>query len=127
MNTQLAITRIAQSPKARLLAPRQKALVLWLNSAFGILAFFSRRVTTEGAFVPMKKPAWESMPVLNVRGLSAAQTTALADAYDNVAPKALAPLAQLDADSVRYEIDDAICTALRLLTREPELTGRRIG
>lgn len=120
----------------RLDAPMQKALVLWLNSSFSVLAFFSRRVTTEGAFVQMKKPAWESMPVLDVRSLSAAETAALSDAYDNVASKALAPLAQLDADPVRREIDDTICAALRLpslapvralLAREPGLTGRRIG
>ncbi len=119
----------------RLDAPMQKALVLWLNSSFGVLAFFSRRVTTEGAFVQMKKPGWESMPVLDVRSLSAAQTTALADAYDNVASKTLAPLAQLDADPVRREIDETICAALHLpslapvralLAREPGLTGRRI-
>lgn len=76
------------------------------------------------------------MPVLGVRSLSAAQTTALADVYDNVASKALAPLAQLDADSVRREIDDAVCTELALpslapvralLAREPGLTGRRIA
>lgn len=76
------------------------------------------------------------MPVLDVRSLSAAQTTALADAYDNVASKALAPLAQLDAGPGRREIDDAVCTALALpslapiralLDREPGLTGRRIA
>ena len=120
----------------RLDGSMQKALVLWLNSSFGALAFFSRRVTTEGAFVQMKKPAWESMPVLDVRSLSAAQTTTLADAYDNIAPKALAPLARLDADPVRREIDDVICATLRLpslapvralLAREPGLTGRRFA
>ena len=116
--------------------PMQKSLVLWLNSSLGALSFFSRRVTTQGAFVKMKQPAWASMPVLDVQRLSAAQTTALSDAYDNVASKALAPLAQLDADPVRREIDDTICAAIglpslapvrALLAREPGLTGRRIG
>lgn len=84
----------------------------------------------------MKKPAWESMPVLEVRGLSAAQATALADAYDDGGSKALALLAQLDVDPVRHEIDAAVCAALALpllapvralLAREPGLTGRRIA
>lgn len=35
----------------RLDVPMQKALVLWPNISFGAFAFFSRRVTTEGAFV----------------------------------------------------------------------------
>lgn len=76
------------------------------------------------------------MPVLEVRGLSAAQATALADAYDDGGSKALALLAQLDVDPVRHEIDAAVCTALALpllapvralLAREPGLTGRRIA
>ena len=106
------------------------------NRSFRVHAFFSRRVTTEGAFIQMKKPAWEAMPVLDARRLSAAQTMALADTDDDVASKSLAPLAQLNADPVRHEIDDTVCAALRLpslapvralLAREPGLTGRRIG
>ena len=116
--------------------PMQKALVLWLNSSLCVLAFFSRRVTTEGAFVQMKQPAWESMLVLDVRNLTKEQLTALANAYDEVASKSLAPLAQLDADPVRISIDEALCAVLglpslapvrALLAREPGLTGRKIG
>ncbi len=117
-------------------APMQKTLVLWLNSSFCVLSFFSRRVTTEGAFVQMKQPAWESMPVLDVRSLTQEQLTTLANAYDAVASKSLAPLAQLDDDPVRISIDEALCTVLglpslapvrALLAREPGLTGRKIG
>ena len=116
-------------------APMHKALVLWLNSSLSVLSFFSRRVTTEGAWMQMKQPAWESMLVLDVRRLRPAQLTALASAYDTVASQALAPLAQLDADPVRIGIDEALCTALglpslvpvrALLAREPGLTGRKI-
>ena len=83
----------------------------------------------------MKQPAWESMPVLDVRSLTQEQLTALANAYDEVASKSLAPLAQLDADPVRIGIDEALCSVLglpslapvrALLAREPGLTGRRI-
>lgn len=116
--------------------PMQKALLLWLNSSFGILTFFSHRVTTEGAFVQMKKPAWESMSVLDVRSLTKGQLTTLSTAYDEIASKSLAPLAQLDGDPVRISIDDALCTVLELpslapvrtlLAREPGLTGQKIG
>ena len=84
----------------------------------------------------MKQPAWESMPVLDVRSLTQEHLTTLANAYDEVASKSLAPLAQLDADPVRISIDDALCTVLdlpslapvrALLAREPGLTGRKIG
>ena len=116
--------------------PMQKALVLWLNSSLCVLAFFSRRVTTEGAFVQMKQPAWGSMPVLDVQGLKQEQLTTLAHTYDEIASRSLSPLAQLDADPVRISIDDTLCTVLELpslapvralLAREPGLTGRKIG
>jgi len=114
----------------------QKALCLWLNSTFCVLSFFSRRVTTEGAFVQMKQPAWSSMSVLNVRDLTDWQLTALASAYDKLADQTLAPVSQLNSDPVRREIDDALCTVLglpsiapirELLAREPGLTGREIA
>lgn len=114
----------------------QKALVLWLNSTFCVLSFFSRRVTTEGAFVQMKQPAWASMPVLNVLDLTEWQLSALASAYDKLAGQTLAPVSQLKDDAVRIDIDDAICTALslpkiasvrELLAREPGLTAQEIA
>ena len=121
---------------SRLSERERKALILWLNSTLSLLCYYGRRTVTRSAWMQMKQPAWASMPVLDVRSLSAAQTTAFADAYDNVASKALAPLAQLDADPVRHEIDDVICAALHLpslapvralLAREPGLTARKIG
>ena len=84
----------------------------------------------------MKQPAWESMPVLDVRSLTQEQLTTLANAYDEAASQSLAPLAQLDSDSIRISIDAALCTVLglpslapvrALLAREPGLTGRKIG
>lgn len=82
----------------------------------------------------MKKPAWQSMPVLEVRSLSQEQSDALSSAYDLVSSEALLPLAELDKDPVRNQIDQALCTALslpslspvrELLVREPGLTGRK--
>lgn len=109
-----------------------KALLLWLNSSLAILLFYSRRVVTEGAFVGMKKPAWGSMPVLDVRSLKKAQLNRLAKAYDQLSNQELAPLAQLDSDMTRKQIDKALCdvfsipelSAVReLLAREPGLSA----
>ena len=114
----------------------QKALVLWLNSTLSLLFYYSRRSVTRNVWVQMKQPAWESMPVLDVRSLTQDQLTPLANAYDEAASKSLAPLAQLDADPVRISIDEALCSVLglpsltpvrALLAREPGLTGRRVG
>jgi hypothetical protein len=56
----------------------------------------------------MKKPAWASMPVLDVRALSAKHTTKLAGRYDSLSKENLEPLAQLKTDPVRCQIDAAI-------------------
>jgi hypothetical protein len=113
-----------------------KALLLWLNSSLAILLYYSRRVVTEGAFVGMKKPAWSSMPVLDVRKLSKKQIEKLAKAYYELADEELQPLAQLDQDKTRGKIDKALCKALgfpdlspirELLAREPGLSAQDIN
>jgi hypothetical protein len=115
---------------------QRKALLLWLNSTLGIMSYYGRRAITEGAWMQMKKPAWSSMPVLDVRQLSKAKLAALATTYGTVAKKDLLPIAQLDADTTRQEIDEAICKALglpdlepirALLAREPGLSAHDIG
>lgn len=114
----------------------RKALLLWLNSTLGVLGYYGRRAITEGAWMQMKKPAWASMPVLDVRALSPSQLSALATAHDRLAEMPLAPIAQLDIDPVRVAMDHAIAAALSLpdvaslralLAREPGLTARSIG
>jgi len=121
----------ALKPK-KLNRKQEKALLLWLNSSMSLLLFFGRRVITQGAWMQMKKPAWESMPVLDVRALSAKQITTLAAAYDSLAEKNLASLAQLKSDPVRCKIDQTICKCLQipdvsfireLLDREPGLNA----
>ncbi|MDI9349065.1 MAG: N-6 DNA methylase [Candidatus Symbiobacter sp.] len=111
---------------------QEKALTLWLNSSFGVLSYYSHRVVTHLAWVQMKQPAWQAMPVLDVRALSEGQLTALAAAYDELCTEPLLPLAQLHFDVNRARIDDALCAALDLpsiksiremLGREPGLTG----
>ena len=89
-----------------------KAQLLWLNSSLAILFYFSRRVVTEGAFVGMKKPAWSSMPVLDVRNLAHDQLDALAAAYDELSDQNLMPLAKLNEDRTRERIDTALGVAL---------------
>jgi len=114
---------------------QQKTLLLWLNSSLSLLLVYGRRVITQGAWMQMKQPAWESMPALDVRHLSATQLRLLASAYDRLSQQDLNPIAKLNADPVRQEIDDTLCrvlelpslTAIReLLAREPGLTAREI-
>lgn len=113
-----------------------KSLLLCLNSSIGILSYFGARAITQGAWVQMKKPAWESMLVLDVRKLKKKQLQALAATYDALATQGLQALAQLDIDPVRIKIDEVICSQLgitslkpvrELLAREPGLTGHAAG
>lgn len=112
--------------------PQRKTLLLWLNSTLGLLMYFGCRAITQGAWMQMKKPAWQSMPVLDVRKLTQDQLNVLSTTYELVSREALLPLAQLDTDSTRIRIDRALCAALvlpslspirELLVREPGLTG----
>ncbi|HRX71094.1 MAG TPA: hypothetical protein P5329_07965, partial [Candidatus Competibacteraceae bacterium] len=114
---------------------RRKALLLWLNGSLALLALFGNRVVTQGAWMQVKKPAWATMPVLDVRALSDAQAARLAAAYDALCDRELQALAKLNIDPVRQAIDEALCQALNLpdlkpvremLAQEPGLTGKLI-
>jgi len=111
---------------------QQKALLLWLNSSLCLLSVFGRRVVTRGAWTQMKQPAWESMPVLDVRSLSTRQLQKLEKLYDSLSTKELQPLSNCNIDKTRKAIDDALSSALalpdldylrQLLSREPGLTA----
>ena len=114
---------------------QEKVLLLWLNSSLSLLLFFGRRVVTQGAWMQMKQPAWESMPVLDVCTLLPEQVATLADFYDALSTQNLEPLAKLNSDPTRCKIDLAISTALNisepsfireLLSREPGLNATDI-
>jgi len=115
---------------------QRKSLLLWLNSSLSILLFFGRRVITQGAWMQMKQPAWESMPVLNVRSLSSKQLAKLADSYDSLSTQHLDPVSHLNSDATRLQIDQAISSVLKildisfvreLLVREPGLSAKDIA
>ncbi len=116
-------------------ADQEKALLLWLNSSLALLLYFGRRVVTRSAWMQMKQPAWESMPVLDVRRLSEPRIRRLAAHYDRLSNQKLDPLARLNSDPVRRAIDNAIAKAIRvpdfshireLLDREPGMNARDI-
>mgnify|MGYP003586795153 CR=1 FL=1 len=119
--------------KTDLSPERRKALLLWLNGSLSLLAFFGSRVATRSAWMQVKKPAWATMPVLDVRVLSDAQVASLAAAYDALCDRELLALARLNVDPARRAIDEALSAALGLpdlaplremLARETGLTGK---
>ena len=84
----------------------------------------------------MKQPAWQSMPVLDVRTLSSKQINALAACYDELSGEGLESLSHLKGDTVRCKIDGSISHVLgipdllsvrELLEREPGFSATDIS
>jgi hypothetical protein len=80
----------------------------------------------------MKQPGWESMPVIDVHSLSQKQISALAASYDRLSTQGLEPLAKLNSDVVRCQVDREIAQSLdvpdfgfirELLDREPGMNA----
>jgi hypothetical protein len=115
---------------------QEKALLLWCNCSIALLLYFGRRVVTRSAWMQMKQPGWQAMPVLDVRQLSAKQLALFVKAYDRISRMPLEPLAQVKTDEARCEIDVAVCKILKLpdlaflrdqLSLEPGLTGVEVA
>jgi len=114
--------------KTALISEAEKAMVIWLNSSLGILILIGQREETRGAWVEFKKPSLLSMPVLDVWSLSADNLRKLAEVYDQVADNSLLTLGEMDCDTTRRAIDEALGEVLglpdlsilrNLLAREP--------
>jgi hypothetical protein len=88
-----------------------KAMVLWINSTLGLAGILLSRVPTEGPWLQLKKPALESMSVLDVTKLTEVQLDHLSAAFDVIAPLGLQPFKAMANDPTRKQIDDAMSSA----------------
>ncbi|MBI3058037.1 MAG: hypothetical protein HYY81_01815, partial [Deltaproteobacteria bacterium] len=111
----------------------EKALVLWLNSTLGLLLILAYREETEGAWVQFKKPVLGEVPVLDVSTLDRKSLADLASTYDSLAEQSLGSFPEMEWDSTRSAIDEAIARTLglqdfsilrELLGREPTICLR---
>lgn len=115
--------------------PIEKALALWLNSTLGLLILLVHREETEGAWIDIKKPILEKLPIPDIGRLSSQQFEQLVSTYDNLSKQPLLTLPQMDHDPVRAEIDNCIVKVFEtadfsvirdMLSREPIICLRRI-
>jgi len=81
-STEEAISNVYFMVRTNLTEEQEKALILWLNSFWGILTVFSFMEITVGAFTGLSIAQWRVLPVLNVRELSEDAVKCLANAFD---------------------------------------------
>ncbi|MFP3316435.1 MAG: hypothetical protein RXN91_08865 [Caldivirga sp.] len=81
-STEEAISNVYFMVRTNLTEEQEKALILWLNSFWGILTVFSFMEITVGAFTGLNIAQWRVLPILNVRGLSEDAVKCLANAFD---------------------------------------------
>jgi len=91
-----------------------KVLALWFNCSLGLLSLIAARVDTRGAWIDLKKPILEELPVLDASKLSKDSHRKLSEAYDDLAKLEIQALPQIVDDVVRARIDKAVADALGL-------------
>jgi len=113
-----------------------KALCVWFNSTYGVIAMLSACTSSQGEIFKLKKT---QLTNVLVPSLSAQQRSELAAVYDRMKRETLATLsdswnAAASGNGTRYELDAAINEILDvpldrhygLLAQEPIVTGQRI-
>ncbi|MFP3234636.1 MAG: hypothetical protein RXR08_13595 [Sulfolobaceae archaeon] len=83
--TEPAISNVYFVVRTSLTEEREKALVLWPNSFWGILTVFAFMEITEEAFTRLNTAQWRVLLVLNVRELDGDAVKCLANTFDKYA------------------------------------------
>ena len=113
----------------------EKFVTLWLNSSLGLLTLLAHREETEGAWIDLKKPVLEKLPVPDLRILSPQLLQQAVSTFDKISKYPLLTLPQMDGDLLRAEIDSCIAKSLeipdfsvirRMLSREPVVCLRQL-
>ncbi|MEM2291049.1 MAG: hypothetical protein QW711_05380 [Candidatus Korarchaeum sp.] len=84
----------------------EKALVLWLNTTWGLLSVIMNREETRGRWISLTMTQWRNLPVLDVTKLDEDTLKRLSKTFDSLRDKVLRRIIyQFPSDPVRYEID----------------------
>ena len=81
------------------------AWTLWCNSTFGLLAHWMHSGTQQEGRGKMSRAAFDAMPTLDVRKLSADALANAEQAFNELKYQEMLPFNQIDADPVRHELD----------------------
>ena len=104
----------------------EKALVLWLNSIWGLLTLLINREETRGLFTSLQMSQWKILPVLNVRELNEGTVRCLVNAFDKYANADFGRLTEQFERGTRMEMDvDVIkCLSTSSISADKEGTLR---
>ena len=105
---------------------RLKALCLWLNTTWGILAVLASREETRGAFISLNQSHWRLLPVLDIDRLAKNKVKALAQIYDEFKDKELARIPEQygskgEVDKLRVQLDLSFLKCLGIQVEESAL------
>jgi hypothetical protein len=102
-----------------------KALILWLNTTWGILSILANRTETRGRWIELTITKWKLQPVLNVAQLDEETIVKLAQVFDQYCDKELRRLPDQfnpsNIDPVRSGIDRGFLEAMGVEVDENEL------
>jgi hypothetical protein len=102
-----------------------KALILWLNTTWGILTILANRTETRGRWIRLTITKWKLQPILNVIQLDDETVARLAWVLDQYRDKELRRLPDQfnpnDVDPVRKAIDKGFLEAMGIEVAEKEL------
>ena len=113
----------------------EKSLAIWINSTLGILTMLSKRNSTHGGWVAVKKADLKEIPVLDPRGLTKSQLKRLSDLFDQLADAEFERLPGMRDCPARTALDDGISDILglpalgtlrTLLASEPVVSNRAL-
>ena len=125
-STEPAISNVYFMVRTNLTEEQEKALILWLNSFWGILMVFVFMEITEEAFTRLNTAQWRLLPILNVRELNEGTVRCLANAFDKYANANFGRLTEQFERGTRMEMDvDVIkCLSTSSISADKEGTLR---
>lgn len=116
---------IRPKPDIRVSESELIALILWLNTTWGILTLLANRSETRGRWIEFTISRWKFQPVLDVSKLSKDEVENLVKVFNDNCERKLRRLPDqfnpTDIDQVRLSIDKGFLEALGIETRDEEI------
>ncbi|MEM4592791.1 MAG: hypothetical protein QW196_05270 [Sulfolobales archaeon] len=114
LSTEPVVSNVYFMVKTDLYENRQKALVLWINSFWGLLTIFSLMEITEEVFTRLNIGQWKMLPVLDVKSLASDVVEKLSKLYEKYRNADFGPLIDQFKTCNRAQLDKDVLEALSI-------------